>query len=147
MVRNGKIFFVPFGKRRKRIKGSVTLEAAVVVPLFVIMVVNIVVAAFECHDQAIINCVGTKICMRAEYGYRSFDKDHSGKLDELSRLGTAYVGEKTIQKKDSVNVKASLLEVQALSASILRNDPVDYVWVSDAAEKLLQRAGEKEDGK
>lgn len=131
---------------KRKLKGSTTLEAAVIVPIFTIIVVQIVLNAFQCHDVAIRNCVTSKMCIKAEYGYRTFDKDNADKLKNLTEKTNAYIGEKTIGEETMVNISASLLDINAEKASVLRNDPVDYVWLTDAAEKLLKK-GEHKNGK
>lgn len=130
--------------KTKSLKASATIEAAVVVPFFALMVVQIVISAIHCHDQAIVYCVSSKICMSGEYGYRTFDKENRSRLREFSDLGNAYIYEKTLSEPSVLELTSSVLEIRTEHASILRNDPVDYVWMTDAAAKLLKDKGESQ---
>ncbi len=121
-----------------KLKGSMTIEAAVIVPLFTIIVLQMVLLAIGCHDRALINCVSDKICMDMEFnGYE--DGKYSGDLlKELSNKGTLYLEEKTIRNGMVLEMESGLLAIKTEVSSINKNNPVEFVWITDAAKKLLE---------
>lgn len=119
-----------------KLKGSATIEAAVLVPLFMIMLVNIILLALDCHDSVIINCASDKICMEAEF--YSYDTElYKRKINELEVLVNKYIEEKTVNSKAQIDVKDGVFDVSTEYSETLKNNPVDFVWLTDAAKKLI----------
>ena len=47
-----------------KLKGSVTIEASVLIPVFTLIAVQLILLALNCHDNVVINCAADKVCMR-----------------------------------------------------------------------------------
>lgn len=124
-----------------RLKGSVTIEASVLIPIFTLIVVQLVILALNCHDRVIINCAADKVCMRYEFE-KPIKKDNN-KKDDLSRELNAYIAVKSISVKPSVQIKKGLLKVETEYSRITQNNPVQFVWETDAVEKLVHAGGDK----
>lgn len=69
-----------------KLKGSVTLEAAVLIPLFTLIFVQLVFLALNCHDRAVANCTEDKVCMKAEFERPLGGEEDTGRTDECSRI-------------------------------------------------------------
>lgn len=121
-----------------KLKGSVTIEASVIVPIFTIIVLQLVLLAISCHDRAITNLVSSKICMDMEFSGFEDGEYRRDLLLELSSRGTAYVEEKTIKSGQVLEIKEGLLAIKTDVSSISKNNPVEFVWMTDAAKKLLE---------
>ena len=122
-----------------RLKGSVTIEAAVIVPLFTMIFVRIVMLAIECHDVAIVNCASDKVCIEAEFiGYENGEY-RADVMQELSEKVTLYLSEKTLTKSENIQLKEAILGIETKVSSISKNNPVEFVWITDAAKKLFQK--------
>lgn len=119
-----------------KVKGSITIEAAVIVPLFVIMVVNIILLAFECHDRAVINCASDKICMEVEFDSKNND-EYKNKIAALEEKGRKYLLNKTIIRTGELKIESGMLDVSSDYSKILKNNPMEFVRFTDAAEKLI----------
>lgn len=124
-----------------KLKGSVTLEASVLIPVFTFIFVQLVLLALNCHDRVIINCAADKVCMEAE-----FDKGIQEKTDveSLSQKANEYVMLKTVLEKPSVQIMTGILKIETEFSQIDRNNPVHFAWKTDALEKLVKSGGDKE---
>ncbi len=121
-----------------KLKGSVTIEASVIVPIFTIIVLQLVLLAISCHDRAITNLVSSKICMDMEFSGLENGEYRGDLLLELSNRGSLYVEEKTIKSGQVLEIKEGLLAIKTDVSSISKNNPVEFVWMTDAAKKLLE---------
>ena len=121
-----------------KLKGSMTIEAAVIVPLFTIIVLQMVLLGIGCHDRALINCVSDKICIDMEFNGYEDGEYREDMLGELSQNGTAYVAEKTIGEGQILELESTLLAIKTEVSSIDKNNPVEFVWITDAAKKLIK---------
>lgn len=121
-----------------KLKGSVTIEAAVIIPLFTIMVVNIILLGMDCHDRTIINCASDKMCMEVEFDSRK-SEDYNSKILKLEEKGKAYLSGMTLRTSGELEISTGLLDVTSKYSQILKNNPVDFVWITDAAEKLVKK--------
>lgn len=125
-----------------KIKGSVTIEAAVIVPIFTVIVVQIILLAMECHDKTIINCTSDKLCMEMEFtGFREGRYD-TEKMNALGNKGTEYLKNKTIKKSPVISMVSTLFHIETDYSEIEKNNPVEFVWITDAANKLIRRGEE-----
>lgn len=121
-----------------KLNGSITIEAAVIVPLFTIIVLQIILLAIDCHDKAIINCASDKICMDMEFN--GFDNGEYRKdiMEALSYNGTMYLAEKTIKSAMSMKIRSTITNIETENSAIAKNNPIDFVWITDAAKKLMK---------
>ncbi|MDD6571738.1 MAG: pilus assembly protein [Thermoflexaceae bacterium] len=124
-----------------KLRGSATIEAAVIIPLFTIIVVFIIGLAVDCHDTAVINCASGKLCMKAEFSGFSQGRYDTALLKELSGTGTAYIKEKVIKNSGVIQIEETLLNIETGYSSIEKNNPVEYVRLTDAAKKLIGKGG------
>lgn len=120
-----------------RLRGSATIEAAVIVPIFMIMLVQLVLASLDCHDAAVLSCIGTKSAVIAEFGGRK-NEDYKKKINELSAKVNAYVEDKTVSRKSNIQIKNNMLSISAGKSVIAKNDPVEFTWLTDAAKKIMK---------
>lgn len=117
-------------------RGSVTVEAAVIIPLFTIIVVNMVLLAFTCHDRAVISCAETKTCVRLE-----FLKDGKDKVSEMNNRLEGYLSARTIGGISSTQIEYGLLNVSSGKSVIVRSNPVSITRITNAAKKLVKEDG------
>lgn len=120
-----------------KLRGSATLEAAVIVPVFTMIVVLIIGLAMDCHDTAIINCTSDKLCMEVEFTGLREGKYDAGKMKELSGKGSEYIKTKTLRNSRVMQIEEKILSIETEYSSIKKNNPVNYVRMTDAAEKLI----------
>ena len=129
-----------------KLKGSATIEAAVIIPLFTVMVLLIIELAIDCHDWTIRDCVSDKICMEIEFaGLKEYDYD-TIKIMDFSYRGTEYVKERVLKNKVTLTIKEGLLNIKTDYSAIEKNNPVTYVWKIDALNKLTGKETDKNDG-
>jgi hypothetical protein len=124
---------------KKNNRGTVTIEAAVIVPLFTIVVVMLIQTAIKCLDRDIVNCVSDKLCMDAEFlGFKSgkYDKNI---LRQYSEKANTYLQENTVSESYTVDISEELLVIKTDYGKVDKNNPVQYVRTADAAEKLLTK--------
>lgn len=120
-----------------KLNGSITIEAAVIVPIFTIMVMQIILLAMDCHDITITNCAAAKICMNMEFNGYENGEYRADLLKELSYDGTQYLEEKAIKTNPVVELKSTITSIETEQAAIQKNNPVEFVWITDAAKKLV----------
>lgn len=126
-----------------KLKGSVTIEASVLIPVFTLIVVEFILLAINCHDNVIINCAADKVCMRYEFE-KSANKEHSEKAQEgLAAEASEYIAVKAMSKKPCIQIKSGLLKIETDYSRIIKNNPVDFVWQTDAIKKLTPSGGDK----
>lgn len=116
-----------------KVRGSVTVEAAVIIPLFTIIVVNIILLAFTCHDRAVTSCAETKVCVRLE-----FLKDGKNKVTEMNKRLDGYLSGKTIGSRNSTQIEYGLLSVKSGKSAIVKSNPVSITRITNATKKLLK---------
>ena len=124
-------------KVHTRLKASVTLEAAVIVPLFTLMVVMLIQVAMKCHDRVILNSISDKVCMEMEFS-GLMEKEKQQRMEELENQGNEFIRDKMIQMKGTMHMKEDFLHIVTQYSSIDKNNPMTYVRMADAAEKLLK---------
>lgn len=128
-----------------KLKGSATIEAAVIIPLFMIMVLFIIELAIDCHDWTIRDCISDKICMEAEFaGLTDYQYD-TVKMQDLGQRGTEYVQGKVLKSKVALTISESTLNMETKYSAIEKNNPIKYVWMVDALEKLAGKETDKND--
>lgn len=121
-----------------KLKGSVTIEACVIIPVFTIIVVWLVLASADCHDRAIINSISDKMCIEAEFMTFDGGKYDDRLLEEYSARRHGLIENATIKIKSTDKIKEDLLHLKTDSSSVLKNNPVQYVRVTDAVKKLMK---------
>lgn len=131
------MFIVNKLKKIRAFRASTTIEAAVIVPLFVIMVVQFIFVAEHCHDQTIYNAVAVKGNVVSEFGARKED-DYKKNMEDVNGKINVYLDEKTIGSGRSITIKSSILNIESDASVIAKNDPVEFTWLSDAATKLVK---------
>lgn len=115
-----------------------TIEAAVIVPVFTIIVLELIIAAVECHDRVIVNCASDKVCMNFEF-YELYQDNYLKIKDEYETAVNGYIGEKTIYDSENCNIEVSLLSVKTDDSNIDKNNPVEFVRVTNAAINLMEK--------
>lgn len=126
-----------------KLKGSVTLEASVLIPVFTFICVQLVLLALNCHDRVIINCAADKVCMEAEFEKNLQEKAEQTAVDSLSQKVNEYIILKTVAEKPFVQIVTGILKVETEFSQINRNNPVHFTWETDALEKLVKSGGDK----
>lgn len=126
-----------------KLKASVTLEASVLIPVFTFLSVQLILLALNCHDRVIINCAADKVCMTAEFEKSFYEDSGKNVTDVLSRNANEYIASKTVTMKTSVQIVTNFLKIETDYSQINRNNPVSYVWETDALKKLINSGGKK----
>lgn len=115
-----------------------TIEAAVIVPIFTIIVLEVIIASIECHDRVIINCASDKVCMNFEF-YELYQDNYLEIKNEYETAVNGYIREKTIYGSENYSIDVSLLAVKTDISNIDKNNPVEFVRVTNAAINLMER--------
>ncbi len=126
-----------------KLKASVTLEASVLIPVFTFISVQLILLALNCHDRVIINCAADKVCMTAEFEKSLYEDSGKNVTDVLLRNVNEYLALKTVTMKTSVQIVSNFLKIETDYSQINRNNPVSYVWETDALKKLINSGGKK----
>jgi len=126
-----------------KLKASVTLEASVLIPVFTFISVQLILLALNCHDRVIINCAADKVCMTAEFEKSLYEDSGKNVTDVLSRNVNEYIALKTVTMKTSVQIVTNFLKIETDYSQISQNNPVSYVWETDALKKLINSGGKK----
>ncbi len=126
-----------------KLKASVTLEASVLIPVFTFISVQLILLALNCHDRVIINCAADKVCMTAEFEKSLYEDSGKNVTDVLLRNVNEYIALKTVTMKTSVQIVSNFLKIETDYSQINRNNPVSYVWETDALKKLINSGGKK----
>lgn len=125
-----------------RLKGSVTIEASVLIPVFTVIAVQLILLALNCHDNVIINCAADKVCMQYEFAKPGVKENSNKTLDRLSGEVSTYIAEKTMAKKPYIQIKSGFFKTETDYSQIISNNPVDFVWQTDAIKKLVPTGGD-----
>lgn len=125
-----------------RLKGSVTIEASVLIPVFTVIAVQLIMLALNCHDNVIINCAADKACMRYEFEKPVVKENSKISLETLSGEVNGYIAAKTMIKKPYLQIKSGFLKTETDSSQIVKNNPIDFVWQTDAIKKLIPSGGD-----
>lgn len=126
-----------------RLNGSATIEASVLIPVFTVIIVQLILLALNCHDNVIINCAADKGCMRYEFEKPLAKEKDTKSSDRLSKEISEYISVKTMVKKPQVRIKSGLLKTETEYSRITANNPVEYVWQTDAVKKLISAGGDE----
>lgn len=129
-----------------KLKGSATVEAAIIIPLFTIMVVMLINLAITCHDRVIVNCASDKVCMEMEFSEMKIGKYNKEKITDLEARVSSYIAEKTLQGDKNLSMTEDALSIKTQYSEISKNNPMEYVRLIDAAEKLLGKGEDKNAG-
>lgn len=87
-----------------RLKGSYTVENAVIIPMFTIIIVALAALDFYMHDTVISKCTMLQMAVRLEFeteeaeGWNSRD---AGLRESLRQRGSEYLKTKSIARTDS----------------------------------------------
>lgn len=127
-----------------KLKGSVTIEASVLIPVFTIIAVQLILLALNCHDNVIINCAADKVCMRYEFEKPIVKEKSKKTLEKLSGDASEYVAVKAVTKKPNIQIRSGIFKVETKYSQISRNSPVEFVWQTDAVKNLIPSGGDKE---
>lgn len=125
-----------------RLKGSVTIEASILIPVFTMIAVQLILLALNCHDNVIINCAADKVCMQYEFVKPGVKENGNKTLDRLSGEVSTYIAEKTMSKKPYIQIKSGFFKTETDYSQIISNNPVDFVWQTDAIKKLVPTGGD-----
>lgn len=126
----------------KNDKGVATIEAAVIVPLFTIIIVLLIKQAIMCHDNTLNCCTYEKVCILAEFEQHEKGRYMLKGYDEYGNKAKAYFDEKKISNEDQnekTQVSNGLLYISADDVKVLKNNPVEYVWKITALKKFGER--------
>lgn len=102
-----------------RLKGSVTVENAVIIPLFMIITVSLIMLNLYIHDTLIAKSTALKLGVRAELelsGYaQTAGMDKSTVIKNVCDMGQAYVAGRSISLQNpSVNVQEDRNKVSVI---------------------------------
>lgn len=126
-------------KWNRKMKASTTIEAAIIVPLFMMMLVLLVLSAIKCHDRAIYNTIAVKGNVQAEFGARK-KEDYERNIEQIGGKINAYLDEKVIYNKQRLCLKNNVMNISSEASLIGKNDPVEFTWLTDAAKNLMKGA-------
>ena len=103
----------------KRLRGSFTVEAAVIVPLTMFIVVTFIYMAFYLHDRVIMSCIG------ADYILENA-ADYSGSLADIEE-NTEEMLKSRLIIADKISVSVSEDDGAALSSSAKIAMPFSFI--------------------
>lgn len=119
--------------------GATTIEAAVIVPLFTMIVVMLIQTAINSLDKDILNCASEKLCMDVEFLEFKSGKYDKNKLLEYTNLGNTFLNESTVNEKNQIEIVEDIFTIKTEYGKVDKNNPVQYVRITDVGEKLLKK--------
>ncbi len=125
-----------------KLKGSVTIEASVLIPVFTLIAVQLILLALNCHDNVVINCAADKVCMRYEFEMPIVKENSKKSLEGLSGEVSRYIASKTMTKKPNIQIKSGFFKTETDYSQIVKNNPVDFVWQTEAIKNLIPSGGD-----
>lgn len=121
-------------RHRKTLNASITVEAAIIVPLFTLIIVQMIILAINCHDVAMSNIIETKMVMKVEYEAVFHGKVNEDIRKKIQLDGNKVLEIKSIGKRDEVKIEKTIFDVKSQHSQILLNNPVEFVRITDAAK-------------
>lgn len=137
---------------RKRLKGSATVEAAVIVPLIIMMIAAITLILFYYHDKNIITGAAYEIAVvgsaDSEFTKEELGEQLQDRLDKKLLLFTKIYASVQMEKSKIIiqcNTAKKGMSI-SVQVSMIRTEPENYIRSIRSIEKLGNQIGESYEG-